>query len=74
MLSQHAWVFSPMLPSTRFPETSAGIWPETKIWPLARMAWDYTGQGVSWFVDLDVNGIEGKKSVVSVGLIEGVIQ
>lgn len=29
-----------MLPSTSWPVESAGIWPETKIWPLARMAWD----------------------------------
>jgi hypothetical protein len=40
MLSQQTWVFWPMLPSTRLAEASAGIWPETKIWPLARMAWD----------------------------------
>lgn len=40
MLLQQAWVRSPMLPCTRFPEASAGIWPETKTWPLARTAWD----------------------------------
>jgi hypothetical protein len=40
MLLQQAWVFWPMVPSTRLPEASAGIWPEMKIWPLARMAWD----------------------------------
>jgi hypothetical protein len=52
MLSQHAWVLSPMLPSIRFPEASAGIWPETKTWPLARMAWDYVGY---WLVYLELD-------------------
>jgi hypothetical protein len=46
MLLQQAWVSSPMLPETRFPDASAGIWPETKIWPLARMAWDYSIEGL----------------------------
>lgn len=36
-----------MLPSTKLAEESAGIWPETKIWPLARMAWD-CGLIVRW--------------------------
>lgn len=40
MLSQQTCVLAPMLPSTKLAEASAGIWPETKIWPLARMAWD----------------------------------
>lgn len=30
-LSQHAAVLSAMLPSTRLPDASAGIWPETKM-------------------------------------------
>ena len=39
--SQQALVLSAMLPSTRLPEASAGIWPETKIWPAAAIACDY---------------------------------
>jgi hypothetical protein len=31
MLLQQIWVFSPMVPSIRVAEASAGIWPETKI-------------------------------------------
>ena len=41
ILSQQAWVLSAMLPSTRVPVLSAGIWPETQIWLPARMAWDW---------------------------------
>lgn len=41
ILSQQACVLTPMEPWTRLAEASAGIWPETKIWPLARMAWDF---------------------------------
>ena len=41
MPSQDALVLSPMLPSTRLPFLSAGIWPETKICPLTLMAWLY---------------------------------
>jgi hypothetical protein len=33
-----------MLPSIRLPLVSAGIWPETKIWGPAMMAWDWRGQ------------------------------
>lgn len=39
--SQHALVLSATLPSTRLPWASAGIWPETQIWPAASMAWDF---------------------------------
>ena len=38
--SQQALVWSAMLPPTRLPWASAGIWPETQIWPAASMAWD----------------------------------
>lgn len=48
MLSQQTCVLAPMLPSIKLAEASAGIWPETKIWPLARMAWDCIGF-VRWF-------------------------
>ena len=51
MLSQQAWVLSLMLPLTRFAEASAGIWPETKIWPLARMAWDWFRVLIERFLD-----------------------
>lgn len=37
--SQHALVWSAMEPSTRLPSLSAGIWPETKMWAPALMAW-----------------------------------
>lgn len=49
MLSQQAWVLSPMEPSMRLALASAGIWPETKIWPLALMAWDCL-YGEIWLV------------------------
>jgi hypothetical protein len=39
--SQQALVWSAMLPPTRLPWASAGIWPETQIWPAASMAWDW---------------------------------
>lgn len=39
-LLQHASVFWPMEPSTSVAVLSAGIWPETKIWPFALIAWD----------------------------------
>jgi hypothetical protein len=40
MFSQHCVVLSAMLPSIRAPVLSAGIWPDTKIWGPAIMAWD----------------------------------
>jgi hypothetical protein len=43
MFSQHCFVLSAMLPSIRLPLVSAGIWPETKIWGPAMMAWDCQG-------------------------------
>ena len=62
MLSQQAWVFWPMEPLTRFAEASAGIWPETKIWPLARTAWDciFFLIEVSWVIGWLVGWLAGK--------------
>jgi hypothetical protein len=39
MPSHDAFVLSAMLPSTRFPFLSAGIWPETKMWLPTWTAW-----------------------------------
>jgi hypothetical protein len=63
MFSQHCLVLSAMLPSIRLPLVSAGIWPETKTWGPAMMAWDWVGQRGAVYVV----GVEG-----AIGCVRGV--